>query len=165
MEAQQMELFDFSVVPGAVAFDPLKHPVKVVVCQICGEKIAKVNVAEVRLPLTGAQFMSVDEEHKFPRPFPDVATWAELRCPVCVRFRPFLEVDQILTTEGLITFPLQGVEDGKQEVEEETSQASSQAATPGEEGKKEVKPFTCKKCGKQFKAVMTHYNHEQRCKG
>jgi len=85
-------------------------PDKVVIsCDICKQNIATAKLLDLKIPLTGAMFESVDEKHGFPRPFNVVATWVDLRCPVCFN-RPFISGEKISSNIGEIILNTKGCE-------------------------------------------------------
>lgn len=61
-----------------------------VICQICGEVIALVNLSDIRFPIQGTMFGSPDPFHGFPPPFPPESNWDNMRCPYG-NHRPFLD--------------------------------------------------------------------------
>lgn len=84
----------------------------VLVCEICRMPIGKFNPKDVKLPIKGSMFKSIDPAHGFPPPFPDEVDWIDARCPYGPRrpeqgidgHRPFFNFeehkDEILTPDG-----------------------------------------------------------------
>ena len=68
----------------------------IIVCQICKNEIAEAD--DLSYPLRGGMF----RPHRtgFPPPFFDVE-WEWIKCRYCKK-RPFLERNQVLTTEGIV---------------------------------------------------------------
>ncbi len=74
-----------------------------VICQLCKETIAEVDIEKLHTPLSGAMFMSHDPGHGIPAPFNASHGWEEFRCPMGGH-RPLIWPDKILTDKGLFTF-------------------------------------------------------------
>lgn len=75
--------------------------VALVLCQICHETIAAVNLDTLDVPLTGDSFMSYDTLHSVLNPFIGMTSFLDMKCPVC-RFRFADEEAAILTDNGFI---------------------------------------------------------------
>jgi len=76
-------------------------PLKIFVCEICGEELGVFHPDEIYTPIKGFQFKSLDtltpsHPRGYPAPFPLDLDWEDLQCLVC-RKRPFLERNSILT--------------------------------------------------------------------
>ena len=80
----------------------------VVICEICGERIATVEIDRLTYPLSGAMFESVDPEHQVPSPFDAGQEWETFRCPYGRTHRPMFKDNEILTPAGLIVIPKDG---------------------------------------------------------
>jgi hypothetical protein len=76
-------------------------------CDICFETIAEVSRSFLSFPMTGAMFKSPDPHHGFSDPFPTSAHWDDFRCPYG-NHRPFINIDSIMTDEGVLVLPLDG---------------------------------------------------------
>jgi|ADurb_Total_1113_FD_contig_51_1671032_length_1372_multi_2_in_0_out_0_4 hypothetical protein len=72
-----------------------------VICEICNEYIAQVNIEEVSVPMLGSMFKTPDDFHGYDPPFLPDTTWEDMRCGYCNQ-RPFTERDGFLTDEGYI---------------------------------------------------------------
>ena len=72
-----------------------------VICEICNEYIAKVNIEEVSVPMLGSMFKTPDDFHGYDPPFLPDTEWEDMRCGYCNQ-RPFTERDGFLTDEGYI---------------------------------------------------------------
>jgi hypothetical protein len=86
--------------------EPQEGPTRVIVCEICKEKIAIVREAVVPLqfPMDGSMFIG-PLPGRTPAPWDKRLTWIDMRCPVCHN-RPFLYEDRVLTTEGYYDLPI-----------------------------------------------------------
>jgi hypothetical protein len=64
---------------------------RVLICEICREKIARFDDKEARLPIDLNVFESLYPERGVPDPFPASlgGNWEHAKCPICRR-RPFL---------------------------------------------------------------------------
>jgi len=80
----------------------------VVICQVCQERIATVDIDRLTYPLSGAMFESVDPEHQVPSPFDSGQEWETFRCPYGRTHRPMFKDNEILTPAGLIVIPKDG---------------------------------------------------------
>ena len=74
-----------------------------VICQICKEIIAEINIETAHTPLSGAMFLSPDPGHGYPAPFNASHGWEDMRCPRGGH-RPLIWPDKVLTDKGLYTF-------------------------------------------------------------
>jgi hypothetical protein len=72
-----------------------------VICEICNEYIAQVNIEEVSVPMLGSMFKTPDDFHGYDPPFLPETEWEDMRCGYCNQ-RPFTERDGFLTDEGYI---------------------------------------------------------------
>jgi Zinc finger, C2H2 type. len=72
-----------------------------VICEICNEYIATVNLEDVSVPMLGSMFKTPDDFHGYDPPFLPDTTWEDMRCGYCNQ-RPFTERDGFLTDEGYI---------------------------------------------------------------
>ena len=82
------------------------------VCHACKYEIASFS-KDVKLPLMGAMFLSKDEKHGFPAPWPPVITWEHMVCPMCQN-RPFPAEDdngdlEVLTDNGYMIINDRGI--------------------------------------------------------
>jgi len=80
----------------------------VVICQVCQERIATVDIDRLTYPLSGAMFESVDPAHQVPSPFDSGQEWETFRCPYGRTHRPMFKDNEILTPAGLIVIPKDG---------------------------------------------------------
>jgi hypothetical protein len=72
-----------------------------VICQICAETIGIVSREDLSFPMRGLMFKSPDPFHGFAPPFPPEAEWESMKCPYGPH-GPFLDIDRILTDEGIV---------------------------------------------------------------
>ena len=72
-----------------------------VICEICNEYIAQVNIEDVSVPMLGSMFKTPDDFHGYDPPFLPDTEWEDMRCGYCNQ-RPFTERDGFLTDEGYI---------------------------------------------------------------
>lgn len=79
-----------------------------VICQICGEKIGDTHLRDLRYPMTGAMFTTMDPVHQVPPPFHWSLTWEDFRCPYGRMHRPMVVDNQVLTDEGIVVLPRDG---------------------------------------------------------
>ncbi len=68
---------------------PKPLQIEFVMCEICFEIIARVNMEDFEVPMVGKIFLSKDAKHNYPDPFPPTLDWMHMKCPYC-RWRPFL---------------------------------------------------------------------------
>lgn len=73
-----------------------------VICQVCGEKIGKIDENNISYPIKGSMFLSPDPIHGYPPPFEDDADFESARCPYGRIHRPFFVDNEILTDQGII---------------------------------------------------------------
>ena len=115
-----------------------------VICEICNEYIAQVNIEEVSVPMLGSMFKTPDDFHGYDPPFLPDTTWEDMRCGYCNQ-RPFSERDGFLTDEGYIKIQPTVVEDNVipssvlEEFEVEVDNVKVEFEQP---------VFTCEVCGK-----------------
>jgi hypothetical protein len=76
----------------------------VVICQICSEAIAKVDLYRFHRPITTHMFRSIDEAHGVPVPFLPGIDFEFMYCPHC-RKRFAVNDTQIRTSKGLFEVP------------------------------------------------------------
>lgn len=70
-----------------------------VICEICTEHIANVNMKDMDLPMKGWMFKSPDTVHGFDPPFLPDTTWEDMRCGYCNQ-RPFTKEDGFMSDTG-----------------------------------------------------------------
>jgi hypothetical protein len=70
-------------------------------CQICDEIYAEINIEEIKYPLNGSMFKSIDPEHGVPPPFYAGAEFEFMRCPFG-QHRPMILPNTILLDNGQI---------------------------------------------------------------
>lgn len=58
------------------------------ICLACKHEVAVLR--DVKTPLIGAMFTSIDEKHGFPPPWSPVVSWQYMYCPMCQK-RPFYD--------------------------------------------------------------------------
>ena len=80
-----------------------------VICEICNEYIAQVNIEDVSVPMLGSMFKTPDDFHGYDPPFLPDTEWEDMRCGYCNQ-RPFTERDGFLTDEGYVTIQPKVVE-------------------------------------------------------
>ncbi len=76
-------------------------------CEICGERLAKFTLKEVKRPINGGMFRPLMSDREYPLPWPSPAElidWEAMRCPFCHK-RPIVNETKILTTEGHVYVP------------------------------------------------------------
>lgn len=72
----------------------------ILVCEICNEPLARYVPKRMHLPLSGDQFLPLEEG--YPLPFPEPAgmvDWEAMRCPFC-HFRPIIQESRLPTKGG-----------------------------------------------------------------
>ena len=115
-----------------------------VICEICNEYIAQVNIEDVSVPMLGSMFKTPDDFHGYDPPFLPDTEWEDMRCGYCNQ-RPFTERNGFLTDDGYITI---------QPTVVETSVIPSSVLEEFEVKVDNVKVeleqplFTCEVCGK-----------------
>lgn len=80
---------------------------KVLKCEICGEKLARFNPRNVKRPINGGMFEPLMSDREYPMPWPSPAElidWEMMRCPYCHK-RPIIQERQIMTPEGHVYVP------------------------------------------------------------
>jgi hypothetical protein len=70
-----------------------------VICEICKEVIATVEMKDMAIPMVGSMFRSPDKAHGYDPPFLPDTTWEDMLCGYC-NHRPFTERDGFLTENG-----------------------------------------------------------------
>jgi hypothetical protein len=70
-------------------------------CEICSEIYATIDTDKLTVPLMGAMFMSPDQSHGVPNPFPPENDFTFLRCPYGPH-RPIILPERILTDLGYV---------------------------------------------------------------
>jgi hypothetical protein len=75
-----------------------------VICEVCSEKVAKINPFSLSLPLKGGMFQSPDPTHGLPPPFfgDNGVDFETMSCPHGRNHRPFSSENRILTTAGVL---------------------------------------------------------------
>jgi DNA-directed RNA polymerase subunit RPC12/RpoP len=73
----------------------------IIVCEICGESIGAFNPDNIKIPIDGSMFESINPKREIPPPFQGSALigWRQMRCPMCNN-RPFLKETRIKTSVG-----------------------------------------------------------------
>lgn len=118
-----------------------------VICEICNEYIAQVNIEDVSVPMLGSMFKTPDDFHGYDPPFLPDTEWEDMRCGYCNQ-RPFTERDGFLTDEGYITIQPKVVETSVippsvlEEFEVKVDNVKVELEQP---------LFTCEVCGKVCK--------------
>lgn len=69
----------------------------ILVCEICGDKIASFDHRTLDKPFMGEMFKPLG--HGYVNPFNEGQTWENMRCPIC-HYRPFLTEDYVITPNG-----------------------------------------------------------------
>ncbi len=62
------------------------------VCDKCKYEIASIS-KDICVPVFGAMFLSKDEKHGFPPPWPPITNQLDMSCPMC-HYRPFPMMDR-----------------------------------------------------------------------
>jgi hypothetical protein len=70
-------------------------------CQICDEIYAVIDIDEIKYPINGSMFKSVDPAHGVPDPFYPGAEFEYMRCPFG-QHRPMIMPNTILLDNGMI---------------------------------------------------------------
>jgi len=79
-----------------------------VICQICAEEIGDTHLRDLRYPMSGAMFTTLDPVHGMPPPFDASLDWENFRCPYGRMHRPMVADNQVLTDEGIVVLPRDG---------------------------------------------------------
>lgn len=69
------------------------------ICDICTHRLGLFKADNIRLPIQGYMFSSIDAKHKIPPPFAASLGWMWMRCPMCSK-RPFINEHRIKTDDG-----------------------------------------------------------------
>jgi len=70
-------------------------------CQICGELYAVIDLREIKYPINGSMFRSIDPEHGVPPPFYPGAEFEYMRCPFG-QHRPMIMPNTIMVENNTI---------------------------------------------------------------
>ena len=73
----------------------------ILICEICTNKIGKIKMDKLDLPLEPDMFGSFEPERGRPVPFDSKLEWLEWWCPYC-NHRPILEPNRLLSEDGYI---------------------------------------------------------------
>lgn len=81
----------------------------IVICELCGERIAQTTLESLSYPVKGSMFTSVDPVHGVPDPWQPYEQWVdELRCPYGRNHRFMTRDNKVLTDKGLVVIPRDG---------------------------------------------------------
>lgn len=142
---------------------------RVIVCEICREKIARVweSVGPLTYPMSGGMFQGLAGP---VGPWHQSLGWIDIRCPVCHN-RPFILPDRVITVDGPYDLPIR----------EGADVARCHCGRPllAPNGGKPVcryhgavEPWTpppagsliCPVCGRQCKTKMGYEAHTEACR-
>ena len=85
---------------------PAEPKIKVL-CQLCDEVIAIIDLRTIKYPLTADMFKSHDADHGLPDPFYPGADWEFFKCPYG-QHRPMSLPDHVRTELGMLFLPADG---------------------------------------------------------
>ena len=121
-------------------------------CEVCREKIGRIDADAIKLPLTPFQFMPLSDDPDCPPPFPyhDGLEWQYFQCPVCKK-RPFLDPHKLFLGDGDLY-----IEDKQEPVEPETPEQEEETPVVPEP---EPPTSVCPECGKVLKNQSGLYLH------
>jgi hypothetical protein len=78
-------------------------------CQICGEIYALIDIREIKTPIDGSMFHSIDPDRGYDPPFFPDFEWPDMRCPYGPH-QPMILPDRIMIEDlGMLNVPVEGM--------------------------------------------------------
>ena len=134
--------------------------IQIIRCMSCREKIGKMDVDTIHLPLDHKQFLALNEGIKTPFP-PDMDPWL-WKCPIC-EMRPYVEQDRWMLDNGYFFIP------GKLDLDDGTYVDVKVGPLEVFDPETDLTPpdkqiFTCHTCGKVCASRIGLIGHSRKHK-